>query len=206
MRFRKLFLAAALIPIAAAARADEGVCGSLLHQIGPYDYRTMPADIKEKVERFHFSQNVETLTKGESSVKIGADLSFTLKVIPNHPRALYAVAELSRREKRERPVGSAYTVSCWFDRAIRFRPEDGHVRLVYGVALLRNGEVQPAITQLKKADELRPGDANVHYNLGLAYFDAKDYASSLEHAKQAYKLGHPLPGLRQKLERAGQWQ
>ena len=166
----------------------------------------MIPEILAKVETFHFTENVEALTRGQSSIRLGADISFTLRAIPNHTRALYSMSELARREKREKPVGSAYTVSCWFERAIRFRPEDGQVRLVYGVALLKAGEVRPAITQLDKAGELLPNNPNVHYNLGLAYFDAKDFDKAREHAKQAYALGHPLPGLRQKLERAGQWQ
>lgn len=201
---RAAMAAMAAMAAAGAAHAEEQ-CGSLNQQLGPFDYRSMSKDTLEKVERFHFTQNVETLTRGASSIKIGADLSYTLRAIPNHSRALYAVAELARREKTERPLGSAYTVTCWFDRAIRFRPDDGNVRLVYGVALLKSGERDPAIAQLTKADELLPGNVNVHYNLGLAYFEAKDYAKSLEHAKQAYALGHPLPGLRQKLEKAGQW-
>lgn len=206
MRIGFVLVLVAVVSAAGRAAAADESCGSLVNAIGPYDYRAMPKEMLSKIETFHFTANVETLTRGESTIRLGADISYTLRAIPNHTRALYSISELARREKREKPVGSAYTVSCWFDRAIRFRPEDGQVRLVYGVALLKAGEVRPAITQLDKAGELLPNNPNVHYNLGLAYFDANDFEKSREHAKQAYALGHPLPGLRQKLERAGQWQ
>ena len=59
--------------------------------------------------------------------------------------------------------------------------------------------------QLNKAEELTPRDANVQYNLGLVYFELKDYENSLKHAKIAYDLGFPLKGLREKLESVHEW-
>lgn len=194
---------AALMAANAAVGAEQ--CGSLLNAVGPYDYRTASQAKRDLVEHFHFTEGVETLTAGQSSVGIAADIAYTLRAFPNHPRALLAMAKLAQRQHSERPRGSAYTVSCWFDRAIRFRPDDGNVRLVFGVALMKGGQIAQAIEQLNMADKLLPRNANVHYNLGLAYFDTKDFDKSLEHAKLAYELGFPLPGLRQKLERAGHW-
>jgi tetratricopeptide (TPR) repeat protein len=62
------------------------------------------------------------------------------------------------------------------------------------------------VRRFKEANGLLGDDLNVHYNLGLAYFELKDYDQALEHAKRAYALGHPLPGLRDKLKRAGKWE
>jgi tetratricopeptide (TPR) repeat protein len=196
-------LAAALVVTTASAATR---CGELANAVGPYDYRNATQQKRELIERFHFTESVETLRKGQSSVSIGADISYTLRVFPNHPRALNSMAELARMQKTDRPAGSPYTIECWFERAVRFRPEDGNVRLVYGIALLKSGQREEAIDQLKKADELVPHNANVHYNLGLAYFGGHDYEKAREHAKIAYKLGFPLPGLREMLERAKQWQ
>jgi predicted Zn-dependent protease len=181
-------------------------CGSLENAVGPFDYRTTSVKQKEIVERFHFTESVETLSKGQSSVAIGADIAYTLRVFPNHSRALIAMADLALRQKTDRPHGSPYTVACWFERAIRFRPDDGKVRLAYGVALLKRGERDPAIRQLLVADRLLPKDANVNYNLGLAYFYGKDYVKARERAKDAYALGFPLPGLRDMLVREHQWE
>jgi len=38
------------------------------------------------------------------------------------------------------------------------------------------------------------------------YADLKNYPLAREEARQAYKLGYPLPGLRNKLEKLGEWQ
>ena len=43
------------------------------------------------------------------------------------------------------------------------------------------------------------------YNLGLVYVRKKDFDRAREAAKLAYGLGIPLPGLKNKLAAAGQW-
>ena len=48
-------------------------------------------------------------------------------------------------------------------------------------------------------------NANVHYNLGLAYVDLKRYDKALDSAHAAYRLGFPFPGLKNKLQRVGAW-
>ena len=188
------------------AHAAQAECGSLENGFGPFDYRTATQKQRETVERYHFTSNVEQLRKGESTVRIAGDIGYTLRAFPNHPRALAAMAELGRREKASQPKGSQYTIDCWFARAITFRPEDGSVHLVYGIALLKAGQRKEAIEELNKANALLPDNANVNYNLGLAYLEVKDYDKSLAHAKRAYELGFPLPGLRNRLKQAGKWE
>jgi hypothetical protein len=46
---------------------------------------------------------------------------------------------LAQKEKLDKPKGSGFSVDCWFDRAVRFRPEDPNVRMLYGIYLLRKG-------------------------------------------------------------------
>jgi tetratricopeptide (TPR) repeat protein len=70
---------------------------------------------------------------------------------------------------------------------------------------LRTGDPKGAVRELGSALKLSSGDANIHYNLGLAYFELKDYEKATEQAKLAYGLGHPLTGLRDKLKRQGRW-
>jgi hypothetical protein len=53
--------------------------------------------------------------------------------------------------------------------------------------------------------ELMPDSAEAHYNLGLLYVRSGEYAEARTHAGRAYALGYPLPGLRDQLDRAGQW-
>ena len=190
----------------AAWGQSGGACGDpFTNHFGPFDYRTAPKDAISIVERIHFTSNVEMLKRGASTSRIGADISYTLKVFPNHPRALLSMAELSRRQKRLQPIGSEFDLECWFDRAIRFRPDDAAVRLVFGIALLRDAKYGAALEQLTIAEKAMPNNPDVHYNMGLAYVNAGDYDQALAHAKRAYDLGHPLPGLRDLLKKAGRW-
>jgi tetratricopeptide (TPR) repeat protein len=182
-------------------------CGEITNSFGPFDY-TDPAhrgpDL-QIVETRHFTPEVEGLIKGASSY-IGADLDYTLRAFPNHHRALQSMMLLSQREKKAKPGGAGYTVECYFDRALRFKPDDPTVLMLHGMFLNTQGKLDDAITEVEKANQLSPNDANINYNLGLLYFDKKHFAKSREHAKIAYDLGFPLPGLKNKLTKAGQWE
>ncbi len=204
-RARWLALCAVLMLTASAVRAQNlGNCGSLENHFGPFDYRTS-ADKHAIVERFHFTSDVEQLRRGASTYIIGGDISYVLRVFPNHHRALNAMARLSAKENTQKPRGSSYTVDCWFQRALRFRPDDMMVEMLYGLHLLRSGQTQTAIKHLEIARKSGLRDANLYYNLGLAYVQLKRYDDARESAHMAYALGFPLPGLRNQLQRAGQW-
>jgi tetratricopeptide (TPR) repeat protein len=179
-------------------------CGELMNAYGPFDYRTQ-RDKLYIVEGAHFTQDVEGLRRGASGT-IGSDIDYTLRASPNHHRALIAMANLGRKLNTEQPQGAKYTVACYFDRAIRFAKDDSVVRLVYGTYLARAGKRAEAVQQLELADSLDPNNANVHYNLGLLYLEMKDYPKARENARRAYALGFTLPGLKKKLEEAGQWE
>jgi tetratricopeptide (TPR) repeat protein len=199
-----LCVAFAIALVACRSLASE-VCGDLKNAFGPFDYRVASPENKEIVERAHFTSGVEHLVQGVTAKQPGADLAYTLRAFPNHPRALFAIVRLGDKENTDKPFGSNYTISCWLDRAIRFTPTDGSVRLVFGVYLSRKGKTKEAIEQLQAAQKMGGDPANVYYNLGLAYFDLKEYEKSLEHAYAAYKLGFPLAGLRNKLKQVGKW-
>jgi tetratricopeptide (TPR) repeat protein len=195
----------AALSAAGGARADEYECGSLDNAYGPFDYRVVSKQHRAIVERYHFNHKVESLAGGQSSTAVGADIAYTLRAFPNHPRALLAMATLAEREKTDRPRGSEYRLACWFERALRFRPEDGQVHLVYGIVLMRRGKVDAGIESLQRALSFLGPDGNAYYNLGLAYFEKRDYATALDYAKKAYAAGFPLSGLKDKLKRAGKW-
>jgi tetratricopeptide (TPR) repeat protein len=195
-----LFVLALLVPGWAGAYE---VCGSLENGYGPFDYRTRK-DKLPIVERHHFNSNVEMLVRGITG-SVGGDIDYTLRAFPNHHRALASMANLALRRKTERPRGAQYTVPCYFERAIRFARDDGNVRMIYGTYLLRKGDANGAREQMELASKLVGENANLHYNLGLVYFDLKEYELARSHAKRAYDMGFPLPGLREKLQRAKQW-
>ncbi len=194
---------ALLLATFTSAAADLGDCGELGNAYGPYDYRTNKNKLLI-VEQFHFTQDVEALRRGKSGA-LGGDIDYTLRASPNHHRALMAMANLSRKLNTEKPPGANYTIACYFERAIRFAGNDGVVRLIYGTNLSRAGKKKEALQQLELALSLDPNSANTHYNLGLLYFELKDYPKARLNAERAYELGFTLPGLKRMLEDAGQW-
>jgi tetratricopeptide (TPR) repeat protein len=208
MRGRLIFsggVLVVLLGVAIAAQAQSLGCGDFEHHYGPFDYRTASKKQRDLVERFHFTQDVASLKKGASTSKIAGDISYTLLAFPNHPRALMAMSDLARREHTRKPDGSTYDVDCWFERAIRFRPDDPMVRYVLGISKLKDGDAAEAVKQLDIAEKAFPDDPMVHYNLGLAYLDLKDYDKARSQAQRAYDLGAQLPGLRELLKKAGKW-
>jgi len=190
-----------------AASVDEFECGILNPpgQYGPYDYRTATDFQKNLVESGHFTAEVERLQRGTAQVRPGPDIDYTLRALPNHPRALKAMMELAFRTKTDRPFGARWPVECYFNRALRFTPNDPQVRVIYGVFLARRGRKQEAIEQLEAAQAVAKSNGNIQYNLGLVYFQLQDYDKAREHAYVAQDLGFPLEGLQNMLKRAGQW-
>lgn len=169
------------------------------------DYRAATPSDRRLVETFHFTRKVEALVSGESGT-IGGDLSYTLRAFPNHHRALLAIAKYSLKLKAPKPPNSAFSISCWFDRAMRFQPDDPLVRSVHGYYLSKIGDKEGAVREFRKAIELGVSDANTHYNLGLVLVDIGDYTNALAEAKLAYSMGFTLPGLRNKLKQLGKWE
>jgi tetratricopeptide (TPR) repeat protein len=197
---------AVLAVLVSVSRAAGAQCGGLQNAYGPYDYRTATEFQKQLVEGAHFTPQVESLQRGINNRQFGGDIDYTLRAFPNHPRALLAMKRLGDRERKAKARGATYPVECYFDRAVRFAPDDPAVRVVFGHYLIDKGDAAGARKQLELAREKAHDNANLSYNLGLAYFDLKDYALAREYAKRAYELGFPLDGLKKKLQQAGQWQ
>lgn len=204
--FKTLHLILFLAIAAGSASAQivaGGACGALENGYGPFDYRSDKSRLGI-VETYHFTPSVETLRSGKSG-PLGGDLDYTLRAFPNHHRALMSMMKLGQREKVAKPQGAQFSVECYMQRAEVFRPTDGMVKTIYGLYLLKAGRTQDAIRKLEAARNLDERDSNVHYNLGLAYFELGHYDQALASAHRAYAAGFPLPGLRDKLKRAGKW-
>ena len=192
------------LPLSAAGEGCAPV--NTRTDFGPYDYRTAPPDKLARVENYHFGPGVESLTKGNSTVYFGGDLAFVLRYFPNHHRALATLVRLAKKEKTNRPQRTLTTVECYFELASRFAPNDGTVNLLHGLWLMDSGNMKGAQEQLGRARELAPeGNANYQYNLGLGLLAVGKSEEALEAAHIAYGMSYPLPGLRQKLEKAGKW-
>jgi tetratricopeptide (TPR) repeat protein len=163
---------------------------------------------KDKVamsERYHFTPQVEALIRGQSSEKIGADIDFMLVNYPNHHRALFAMMRLGEKEKTPQPSGAKYPIDCYFDRAVRFRPDDAVAKMLYATYLSKSGRQADAGAQLEAAVKTAPDSPFTQYNVGLIYLEMKNYDRALEQAHKAYGLGFPRTELRDRLKSAGHW-
>lgn len=180
-------------------------CGQLANAYGPFDYWAGHRAELQLVESAHFTPQIETLTRGQSA-PLGSEIDYTLRAFPNHPRALVAMTNLAAREKTAKPRGSRYTVECWMIRAVRFRPEDANVRLIYANFLVKAGRQAEAVKELEVAGSSGLSAPNFHYNLGLAFFEVGDFEKALRSAHKAHLGGFNLPGLKAKLVKAGKWQ
>jgi len=184
----------------------SGSCGDPFagRGYGPFDYRTATTAQKKIVESVHFTSEVESLQSGASAT-LGGDLDYTLQVFPNHARALMALIRLGQRDKTTQPKGARYTVECYVERAVAYRPDDTNVRQMRGIFYSMNRKYDLAIADFTSVIEKQPDNANAHYNLGLAYFETGNYDAANAQARVAQKLGFALPGLMNKLKAKGKW-
>ena len=190
----------------ASAQNADWQCGPLVAQgqYGPFDYRT-DRDKQAIVVGAHFTPEVEALIRGTTSVRPGADIDYTLRAIPNNHRALLAMVRLAKIEKTAQPSGSRYTLTCWFERALLFRPDDSVVRMLYSQYLYSQQDKLKASQQLDRAVGYAKDNGVTHYNLGLHYFDQGLYEKARVQAHTALALGVTQSGLREQLSKVGQW-
>lgn len=189
------------------ATEAESRCGPLLRpqgQYGPYDFRTNKDKLPVVVNN-HFTPIVEQLIGGQTSISPGGDIDFTLRAIPNHPNALMSMMLLGEKEKTDTPRGSRYTMECWFERAIRFSPDDNVVRMIYTTYLIKTNRHTDAQKQLAIVLATAKDNAFTHNNVGLLYFDLGDHQKALVQAHKAMELGLNRPALREKLQSVGKW-
>jgi hypothetical protein len=183
--------------------ANQTTCGALnITQFGPYDYRTQSSLYKVVVDH-HFTPDIEALLIRSNGLPPGGDLSYTLRSIPNHHRALVAV---TRYGQRWNDKGLQFSVECYFDRAVRFRPDDTIVRGLYANFLASKNRRDEAATQLDAAVFHAGENPLSHYNIGLIYAELGQFDKALAQAHKVIALGSPGAELENQLRRAGKWQ
>jgi tetratricopeptide (TPR) repeat protein len=198
--------AIAMLMLAVSGTANAApYCGDLKNAYGPFDYSNRAfASNLEVVETHHFTEDVEKLVKGNTG-PISGDLDYTLRAFPNHLRALSSLARLALRDKATRFPNTHWSVECYFDRAVRFKPTDAGVRTIYGGYLFKLGRTDEALAQLHEAVRLQPDNGTANHNLGIIHFQNKDYEKAAVFTKKADALGFPLPGVKNKLIAMGKW-
>jgi len=175
-----------------------------------FDYRSRNSSVKtnqgtspqynyEDNWKYHTGPAIESLNRGIFSRPVLADLNFTFSHWPNHIPALLALVryDLGGGQPHE-----FLPAECYFQRARDFAPDDADVLIVEGTYFYRRKDYARAKQSLEQALEINPSSADAHYNLGLLYVESGDLAKAREHADAAYSIGYPLPGLRNRLDRA----
>jgi len=180
-------------------------CGSLENGYGPYDYRTDKPKLPI-VDGAHFTPAVEALIRGSTTSQgPGGDLDYTLRAFPNHHRALISVMRYGEKLKSAQPRDLPRPVECYFERALRFRSNDTLARMIYASFLSKDQRPLEATQQLELATVAAEDNAFSHYNIGLIYFDIKNYDRALAQAHKAYGLGFGNPELRDQLKSVNKW-
>lgn len=195
---------ATLAPCCSAQSGGED-CGELSNGFGPYDYRTERGNNASLVNGAHFTPSVESLSRGNTAVRPGPDIDYTLRAFPNHHRALDAVRRLGIKEKTDKPTGMRYTVDCWFMRAVRFKPDDLIVRMLYANFLQKAGRTDEAKKHMTVVVESAGDNPFTHYNAGLLLLELKEYELAAREARLAQSLGFPKTELIEGLKAAGKW-
>ena len=179
-------------------------CGEIPNHYGPFDYRKANKQQRNLVEHAHFTPGVESLRR-QLTGPFGGDIAYTLRVFPNHPRALLAMQRLAEKTKKDVPESANFSIECYYERALRFQPFDNIVRMLYASFLIKKGQPTEATKQLDFTIENAGGDPFTHYNIGLIFLDMKNYDRALLEAHRAQELGFLRPELKQGLQDAGKW-
>jgi tetratricopeptide (TPR) repeat protein len=192
----------------AAQTSGPNICGNpFVNHFGPFDYRSATTADRQIVEGRHFTAGIESLTTPSTTTRreMAQDVAYTLAVFPNHHRALITMTRLADRYKIDPAPGTKMTVDCWFDRALRFRPDDTVSRALYAQFLLKKNRKEEALQQLGVAASQAKDNPFTHYNLGLLYLESGDFENASLHARRARELGAPQTQLIDQLKAAGKW-
>lgn len=203
------------------ALAGEYDCGVLQNHggIGPWDYYDPSSSAKtgedpmgriKRVENVHFKAGMRSLNTKEYDIdRLTSEITYTLAMFPNHPEALLAITRLEKMAGGKLPQRGVdvykpkISAHCFFDRALRFRPEQPGVRFSYAIYLHQQGKYAEALEHYKFAEKAYEENPVFQYNLGLLYSDMKNWPKAVEHAERAYSGGANFPALRLRLEKAG---
>lgn len=217
-RTTKTFASLASLAVAlgcggALAQVSADGCGELGNAYGPYDYRAdrdkdVASVTHERkrwlVEHVHFTARVETLIGGESG-PLGAELDYTLRAFPNHHRALISVMRFGERTNSPQPPTLPRQVECYFERALRFAPDDTVARLLYVTFLNNRKRKSEALEQIERTRHYAGDKAFTHYNIALILLDLGEPDQALVHAHRARALGLERTELKDKLVALGRW-
>ena len=192
--FRGFPLALAVAVVAAVATVE-------VHAQAPDNdyYAFRGSTLLRTVEQYHLGPAEERL-RLKHYPQARNEIAFILRFFPNHPRGLLLLGQLCDEWKSPQCM-----IEGAYERAISVRPNEPTVYIVHGIYLHRNKRYGEAVSNYEKALELDPDSLNGHYNLALTLLDTQQFERANRHAQRAYALGATLPGLRDRLKKAGRW-
>lgn len=176
------------------------------------DYRRKDAatnTLRRQVEGAHFTIGVQRGEYGNAG-SLEGDLDYVLNKFPNHPQALLVTARNQMKPDYNprhtyRKDRSWPKKECYFKSALLRAPDDALTHLVIAIFYHEYGNLQVAARHYESSIKLFPGNAETHYNYGLLLIDDDRADEALKHAKQAYAMGYPLEGLKNRLKRQKVW-
>ncbi len=194
-----------------AGKRDNTTCGivsgqPLKNAYGPFDYTNQAHQEKLPIViGAHFTREVATLKRGTTQTTPHGDIDYTLRAIPNYHPALFAASQLEKNERNTLSAGKIFqpkyfTAECYLKRALYFQPKDHVSRMLYAMYLQQNKNYKKAEKEYLFALSFKPKDPELNYNLGLLYVYMGLIKKAEKHAELAYSAGHPLPGLKNKID------
>lgn len=182
-------------------------CQELGQGYGPYDY-TNPnhrGHNLEIVEGGHFNKDVEMLIKGKTSSNPWPDIQYTIKAFPNHHRALYAMMRYQLQNSNLKGAIKPAPAECYFQRAIKFKPDDYRVMQLYANYLIKKGYPELAVKTYNRALKIKNAPPEINYSLGLLLLKMNKLDEAVEQAKIAYDGGIKKSKLARKLKEVNRW-
>lgn len=185
------------------AQVSPSTCGAISPTA--WDYR-VDKQFYALVEDAHFTPPVEALIRGRTGQLPGPDIDYTLSVFPNHYRAILAATRLAEREEA-RGKGSQLKlpVECYYERAVRFKPDDLVARMLYAQFLGKRKRADEAKVQLRETQRRAKDNPLTLRNIGLVYMELDDFEGALEVAHRLLEVEPAEPVLRNALQAAGKW-
>jgi hypothetical protein len=119
---------------------------------------------------------------------------------PVYPDMAITVAQI--RQDMGKPE-EAYAA---LQRSIEAQPARPEPYVMLAIIHRKARKLDQARDVLRQADEVTGGNsAEIQYNLGLINLELGDTTAANVNARQAYRLGYPLPGLKDRLRKLGKW-
>jgi hypothetical protein len=103
-------------------------------------------------------------------------------------------------------MGKPQDAYAALQKSIEAQPTRSEPYVLLAIMHRKAHHLERAWDVLRQADQVTGGmSAEIQYNLGLINLERGDVTAAVGNAHQAYRLGYPLPGLKNNLRKLGKW-